>query len=203
VDLNLWRVSCPCCSLAGNKQQVIYGTFKSPRVFGHKSSVRRVDHRRRRGPNSHHWADPLRASLLDPGPDAEYVCTGANQVCWNQAILRRGKPITQTIMTIDIRSPVHDFRPTRQSPKTSGSLFVISGSLYMYPPCVQRRTFRCRRPSLFNYEDPWLLHVPSSAEWSSRITSDLHVVAEENTALTPRNSVRVAVAHHRNNPMFL
>jgi hypothetical protein len=53
--------------------------------------VRSVDHRRIRGPNPDRWPDPVRASLLDPRPDAECVYTDADQVCWNKAKLRRAK----------------------------------------------------------------------------------------------------------------
>ncbi len=42
-----------------------------------------------------------------------------------------------------------------------------------FAPFDETSEFRCGRPSSFNDEDPWLLHVPCSAEWSSRITSDL------------------------------
>jgi hypothetical protein len=54
-------------------------------------SARSVDHHPLRGPNPHRWADPVRASLLDPRPNAECVYTDANQVCWNKAELRCAK----------------------------------------------------------------------------------------------------------------
>jgi hypothetical protein len=54
-------------------------------------SVGGIDHARLRGPNVRRWTDPVRVSLLDPGPDVKRVYTDANQVCRDKAILRGAK----------------------------------------------------------------------------------------------------------------
>ena len=59
--------------------------------------------------------DTAHVGFLEPGPDVKCVYTDANQVRWNKAKLYVRKAIRQMIklLTIDMRSPVQDVRPTR------------------------------------------------------------------------------------------